>query len=165
MIEIKTVGGYKFDRSIGLFRSPGRGQPARMRPEGGEGPSKPHICQAGANARAIGRATVRIVYLSREAVSVKKSEQAGLKGVDRFWAEWTFPESVWGPLVEAETIRLEKIRTLVGNGMLPDRQDFDDDGKMIKVDPETHWRCDYCSFAHRCKMDGSGRIPVLLSKT
>lgn len=165
-IEIKTVGAYKFDRSIGLFRSLGRGKKAFIRDNGGEGPSQSHICQGGFNAKAHGRSTVRIVYLSREAVSVKKARDAGLGSIERFWAEWTFGPEVWAPLVTAEVERLGKIRTLVDEGVVPGRQDFEDDGKMFEPDPETHWRCDgYCNQAHRCKLDGPGRIPVALSGT
>ena len=164
-VEIKTVGAYKFDLSIGLFRSPGRGQPARVRPEGGKGPSISHICQGGFNAKAAGRSKVRIVYVSREAVSVKKAEEAGLGPVERFWAEWLFEREVWEPLVDAETARLTKIRALVEAGFIPDRSDIDDDGKTIKIDRDKHWRCLYCSQAHRCELDGPGRIAVGLSKT
>ena len=166
VIEIKTVGAYKFDLSIGLFRSPGRGQPARMRPEGGQGPSKSHICQAGFNAVAHGRSNVRIVYLSREAVSVNKAQEAGLGPIDRFWAEWTFSEEEWGPLVQAETKRLTKIRALVEAGQIPGRSMYDDKtGKFSEPDPEKHPLCGYCSFEHLCKMDGPGRVAVELSGT
>ena len=165
-IEIKTVGAYKFDLSIGLFRSPGRGQPARMRPEGGQGPSTSHICQGGFNARAHGRSTVRIVYLSREAVSVNKAEEAGLGSVERFWAEWTFPESSWGPLVDAETIRLEKIRALIAGGILPDRQAFDDKtNKAFKPEPGVWPLCGYCAQEHRCRVDGPGRVAIAISRS
>lgn len=160
-IEIKTVGAYKFDQSIGLRRSPGRGKPAYIKEEGGDGPSMGHICQAGFNARAHGRSIVRIVYLSREAVSVKKARQAGLSSIDRFWAEWTFSEDQWGPLVDAEIVRLEGIRASVKAGVIPERQDFDDNGNQFEPDPETHWRCDgYCQFAYQCEMDGPGVIAV-----
>jgi hypothetical protein len=166
IVELKTVGAYKFDLAIGLFRSPGRGQPAKMRSDGGKGPSLAHICQGGFNALAHGRKTVRIAYVSREAVSVKKAEEAGLGPIERFWAEWTFDQEVWGPLVEAEIARLAKIRALVATGVLPDRADFDDAGKQVKVDPDKgHWRCSYCSHAQRCKLDGPGRIAVELSGT
>ena len=161
LIEIKTVGAYKFDLSIGLFRSPGKGQPARLRTDGGKGPSLAHICQGGFNAAAHGRSrTVRIVYVSREAVSVQKADEAGLGPIERFWAEWTFGREVWEPLVKNETERLAKIRALVADGQLPDRSDLDDNAKPVKIDIDTHWRCKYCSFAQRCKMDGPGRIAI-----
>jgi hypothetical protein len=163
-IELKTVGAYKFDLSIGLFRSPGRGKPAFMKPAGGQGPSKSHICQGGLNARGKGRSNVRIVYLSREAVSVKKAEEAGLDSIGRFWAEWVFGREVWEPLVDAELIRLAKIRDLVVGGILPDRSDLDDDGKTVKINRDTWWRCKYCPQAQRCVVDGPGRIPVELSR-
>lgn len=162
--EIKTVGAYKFDLSIGLFRSPGRGQPARLRPEGGKGPSISHICQGGFNAKAHGRRNVRIVYLSREAVSVKKADEAGLDPIGRFWAEWVFGPEVWQPLVAAETERLTKIKAMVESGILPDRSDIDDDGKPVKIDRATWWRCAYCAQATRCLGDGPGRIPVEVSR-
>jgi hypothetical protein len=166
LVELKTVGAYKWDLSIGLFRSPGRGKPAFIKPAGGSGPSKAHICQAGMNAVAHGRSKVRIVYLSREAVSVKKARQAGLGSIERFWAEWVFGREVWEPLVVAETERLAKIRGLVDGGMLPGRSDYDDNaGKWAEPDPETWWRCDgYCSQATRCAKDGPGRVPVGLSQ-
>lgn len=160
VVEIKTVGAYKFDLAIGLFRSPGRGKPAELRSDGGKGPSKAHICQGGMNAQARDRRTVRIVYISREAVSVKKAQEAGLGPIERFWAEWTFGPEVWKPLVAAETARLAKIRALVEAGQVPDRQDFDDAGKMIRPNPDNHWRCLYCSFKDRCVSDGPGRIAL-----
>ena len=160
LVELKTVGAYKFDLAIGLFRSPGRGKPAFLRSDGGKGPSLAHICQGGFNAAAHGRSTVRIVYVSREAVSVQKATEAGLGPIERFWAEWVFGRDIWEPLVKAETERLAKVRTLVQGGILPDRSDIDDAGKPMKIDPETHWRCKYCSFAHRCEMDGPGRVPI-----
>lgn len=166
VVEIKSVGAYKFDLSIGLFRSPGRGKPAFMKPAGGEGPSKAHICQAGFNAVAHGRSNVRIVYLSREAVSVTKAEQAGLGPIERFWAEWVFTKEEWAPLVTAEIERLTKIRALVEHGTLPGRQAYDDKtSKFFEPDPERWALCGYCSQQHRCKLDGPGRIPVELSGT
>jgi len=161
IVELKTVGAYKFDLSIGLYRSPGAGKPAFIKKDGGTGPSKAHICQAGFNARAHDRRNVRIVYLSREAVSVKKARQAGLDSIGRFWAEWIFGPEVWVPLVIAEIERLAKIREIVAHGEIPDRADFNDNGKQVKVDPETHWRCDgYCQYASRCQADGPGRISI-----
>ena len=160
LVELKTVGAYKFDLAIGLFRSPGKGQPARLRSDGGKGPSLAHICQGGFNAAAHGRSTVRIVYVSREAVSVQKADEAGLDHIARFWAEWTFEPKVWEPLVLAETERLAKIRALVDDGQLPDRSDIDDNGKPMKIDITKHWRCKYCSFAQKCKADGPGRIAI-----
>lgn len=163
IVEIKTVGAYKFDLSIGLRRSAGYGKPAYIKPEGGAGPDESHICQAGFNALAHGKSTVRIVYLSREAVSVQKAAEAGLSSVDRFWAEWVFTEDVWRPLVDAERARLEAIRLAVDAGFIPDRQDFDH-GKEITPDPDNGWwRCLYCSHAHQCKLDGPGPIPIELS--
>ena len=164
IVEIKTVGAYKFDLSIGLFRSPGRGKKAYIRSDGGKGPSKSHICQAGMNALAHGRSNVRIVYLSREAVSVQKAKDAGLGPVERFWGEWAFGTDVWLPLVEAEIANEEKILALVQSGILPDRADYDDNAKLVKiVDTATHWRCSYCPQATRCLMDGPGRVPVEIS--
>lgn len=164
--EIKSVGAYKFDLANGYFRSPGRGQPARVRPEGGQGPSKSHICQGGFNAVAHGRSKVRIIYLSREAVSVNKAEEMGIGSLDRFWAEWVFTEEEWAPLVTAEVERLTKIRALVDAGMLPGRSMYDDKtGKYSEPDPDKHPLCNYCSQQHRCKLDGPGRVPVALSGT
>lgn len=160
-VEVKSVGAFKFDLSIGLFRSPGKGQPARMRPEGGKGPSKSHIVQGGFNALAHGRSNVRIVYLSREAVSVNKAEEAGLSPIERFWAEWTFTQDEWAPLVTGEVERLGKIREIVAGGEIPGRQGYDDTkGKFIEPDPEKWPLCRYCPQQHRCKMDGPGRIAI-----
>jgi hypothetical protein len=165
IIEIKTVGAYKFDLSNGYFRSPGKGQPARVRPEGGQGPSASHICQGGMNAVAHGRSKVRIVYLSREAVSVNKAQEMGLGPIDRFWSEWVFTKAQWLPLVEAEVERLSKIRAIVEAGEVPGRSMYDDKtAKYSEPDPETHPLCGYCNQAHRCKMDGPGRIRIELSK-
>jgi hypothetical protein len=164
LVEIKTVGAYKFDLAIGLFRSPGKGKPAFIKPTGGSGPSKAHICQGGFNAAAHNRSRVRIVYVSREAVSTKKARQAGLDSVGRFLAEWVFGREVWEPLVVAETDRLAKIRAIIATGSIPDRSAFDDQGHMMKVDPETHWRCSYCAYTKRCMADGPGRVPIEISR-
>ena len=89
--------------AIGLTRSPGKGKPAYIKEAGGQGPRIGDICQGGFNAVAHGRKNVRIIYLSREAVSIGKAEQAGLGSVERFWAEWLIPFDDWMPLRQAET--------------------------------------------------------------
>lgn len=163
VVEIKTVGATKFDMAVGLQRrqtfDKATGEKVKARETHGKGPGIDHICQAGFNARARGRKTVRIVYISREAVSVPKAEYLNWTGLQRFAAEWTFTEDEWGPIVDAELARLDYIKASVEEGMLPDRQDFDD-GKSITPDPDKHWRCDYCSHAHQCRMDGPGVVPV-----
>jgi hypothetical protein len=156
--ELKFVGAFKFDQAIGLQRkSYKRGDP--------KGPSLDHICQGGFNARSRGRSNVRIVYFSREAVSVPLSRKVGLTSTDRIAAEWVIPEDVWGPIVDAALSRLEDIRATVEQGNLPDREDWDDKaGKWFEPDPDAprpHWRCNgYCEFAHQCRMDGPGVIPI-----
>jgi hypothetical protein len=155
--EIKSVGAYKFDLANGYFR---QGK-AHVRPEGGAGPSVSHICQGGFNAVAHGRSKVRIIYLSREAISVTKAEDMGIGPIDRFWSEWVFGPEEWMPLVTAETERLGKIRSIVDGGEIPGRQMYDDKSKKFtEPNPEKHPLCRYCPQQHRCKMDGPGRIPI-----
>lgn len=166
VVEIKTVGAFAFDMAIGLTRSPGKGKPAYIKEAGGQGPRIGDICQGGFNAVAHGRKNVRIIYLSREAVSIGKAEQAGLGSVERFWAEWLIPFDDWMPLVQAETERLAKIRADVESGLLPQRMGYDERaGKFIQVDPEKWPLCGYCPQQHRCKMDGPGLVPVALSRS
>ncbi len=161
IVEVKTVGAYKFDLAVGLQRK-GRklGSP--------KGPSRAHICQGGFNAKARGRTKVRIVYITREAVSAPLGQKLGLSSTDRIAAEWLILPEVWEPIVEAELDRLRLIRQLVKDeNTLPARQDFDDSGHQIIVDPDGErpfWRCNgYCQWQDRCIADGPGLIPVPVS--
>ena len=120
-----------------------------MRPGGGARPV--HVAYLPGRLqcpRPRGVRPVRIVYLSREAVRVNKAEEAGLGSVESASGpSGPSPEPVWGPLVDAETIRLEKIRTLIASGILPDRQAFDDKTNKAAFKPEPGvWPlCGYCA--------------------
>ena len=161
IVEIKTVGAFKFDQSIGLVRSPGRGKPAYIKEAGGKGPSLSHVCQGGFNAKARGRSNVIIVYVSREAVSIQKAKELKFSSLDRFTAEWLIPQTVWWPIVEKEMQRLGVIRAQVAYGVISDRVWPNDDGSDELVTPgKTQFPCGYCRFESRCKADGPGIVSI-----
>lgn len=159
VVEIKFLGGFAWDMAGGYIRF---GKYKGHSNKGPKGPKRPHIIQAGMNAKALGCETIRLVYISREAISIPLAEQLGLNPVERFATEWVIPRSVWEPLVDEELERLHRIRNGVERGgrMAP-RIWSDDDGKEKLLDPDTDvFPCLYCRHLGRCRQDGPGFIPV-----
>lgn len=160
VVEIKTVGGYKFDLSV-------LGAPRYSRNKGNpKGPSLSHICQGALNAHALGAESVRIVYISREALSVVVAERLHFSSIERFAAEWLIPKDVWEPMAVAEIKRLRLIQGAVLNGKTTPRIWADDDGKEKLIEPEnTVYPCRYCDHYTRCIEDGPGVVPITKEAT
>jgi hypothetical protein len=166
VVELKFVPPYKFDLASGVGRSGRRTKAGWVPPERKQpaGPDLNHVCQAGFNAKGLGMTQVRIVYNTRVAVSIDKAEEIGLSSMERLAAEWIVPPDVWRPLVEAEAIRLERIRSIAAGGKLTPRV-WEDKGVERLVDPDDNkFPCTYCDFKQRCRMDGPGVVPVEITK-
>lgn len=153
LYELKTTGGYAYDKATGLNRKGHkRGDPA--------GPRRGALLQAGLNAMAHECSMVAIGYIAMEAVSMQLAEKLGLTQLDRVLAEWHIPEEVWRPLAEDEIVRQRQILQAIDTGQLPVAQAIDDDGEPEYLDPlarRPSWRCVYCRYRSRCEHDGAHR--------
>lgn len=159
VIEIKSVGGFKYKLMVGS-RGPA------------QGPASTAILQAGLSARALDADEVVIVVLSREALSQREADKIGADEMGRFVAEWRYPMSALDEMIDQEIARLGRVLELVDANKLPPRHM---PGEMPAgarvVDPAsgswtmerggsvleagTLWKCpSYCGFRDRCLKDG-----------
>lgn len=163
LVEVKTVGGFAFKMMVGAGKGPATG------------PKSAYVTQAGINALGIpgGVDEVRIIVLSREAISVGEADRRGIDTLGRILAEWTVPEEVWRPAAEREVKRWRRILELADDEILPPRTiPGEMPPKAVVVDPmhkagygrwelrdpdtdelqtsgET-WACGYCSMRQAC---------------
>lgn len=157
LLELKTTGGFGFDKAVGLNRK----AYAQKSPEG---PRPSAIAQAGLNAIFHECETVVIMYIAMEAVSKGLASKIGFSMYDRFTAEWHIPRDVWEPLALAE---LARIQVLADNlPEIPDGMAFDDKKwDWVPISPNDarrHWSCDYCPHLTTCIAHEAG-IDILPS--
>jgi hypothetical protein len=155
-LELKTKGGFAFDKAIGVDRKGYKWKTP-------EGPGTGALLQGALNALAADADELVIGYLSREAISKQLAEKLGMEDHQRVVAEWRYPRSTWEPWAQKEKIRLAQILDAVAHDVLPDRFAVDDHMKLEKLNPDLakpSWRCSYCSFNSLCKIAGPGE-PVL----
>lgn len=146
--ELKNVGGFKFDKAVGIVRTKGG---KRVEPDG---PGLAAVTQAGLNALAHKAEFVVVAYISMEAISKQVAMRLSLAPYDRIMAEWLIPRSVWEPLAVNELNRLREIRDRVDNGWLPVGAAVDDRGQIEWLSPHDarpKWRCEYCSHRDLCE--------------
>ena len=161
--ELKSMGTFAFDKQVGWNRMRGA-----WKAEGGSGPAKKAIVQAGLNALGIERENPKITIESLvmssvtfEALSKQKAESMGVDGVNRFMAEWVIPREEWEPLVNAELDRMSSIDYTIKAGVLPERYALDDEGQHIELNPGGRdWQCVYCSYRSACQEDGPGQVTI-----
>jgi hypothetical protein len=145
LLELKTKGGFAFKKAIGVNG---------YKRKGPEGPAPSAIVQAGLNARAHNCSVVVIMYMATEGVSKNAARVLGLSDNDRFLAEWRLEETEWGPMVDAELVRLEFLERAVKSKYIPQGEMFDDaKWEWVNVAPKDSyepWVCTYCSFRTAC---------------
>lgn len=168
-VEIKSINGMGFKDSACTFR----GKPPT-------GPRVSHVLQGGMLAEAEHCDQLVIIYLAMENVSPDLAAWTGTSDAGRFCAQWTLYPDEWVNLVNLERIRLQKvnaaitlakgrqIRRLMHDLELPIGATVDDpmptkgharwvvrnsEGNVTQTG--TTWRCAYCSWRHRCILDGA----------
>ena len=160
--ELKTMGTFSFDMQVGWNRMRGT-----FKDGGPQGPAVKAIAQAGMNALGIMREnpeidiqTIVMGSLSFEALSKQKASNMGVEGLNRFVAEFEIPRSEWEPIAQVEINRMQSIYNLLYEAQLPERIALDDNGDVIRLNPETGraWQCEYCPFKSTCLKDGDGII-------
>lgn len=157
LYELKTMGGFSFEKSIGL-----RKQSRKMVEP--EGPRYTAVLQAALNAYANECDTIIIGHISLEGISKGVAAAVGLNDTERTIAEWHIPKEVWLPLALGEIERQKEIvRTVREDKVLAGRIILDDEGTLKAIDPSADrpfWKCDYCSYKDLCIADGSGIVSV-----
>ena len=154
LLEIKTMGGTAFKKSIGLTNK-GISNP--------QGPRSSAILQAAQNAVANNCHYIKIVHVALEAVSKGLAERAGLSEIERVIAEWDIPRYVFEPLADQEMLRQQMIVDDLNVGRLPERVSVGDNFQPESLAPEgtrQHWMCQYCDYSEQCMKDGPGTPPV-----
>lgn len=154
LLEIKTMGGTAFKKSIGISYK-GINNPS--------GPRTSALLQSALNAVANNCHYIVIVHVGTEAVSKGMAEKAGISEAERCVAEWVIPAEVFEPWADQEILRLTEIVEGLNEGYLPDRFAVADDFGLESLSPEgsrEHWMCTYCSYKDQCLADGPGQVPV-----
>jgi hypothetical protein len=153
-LELKTMGGFGFDKSVGLNR-----KAYALNPKGPEGPRSSAKIQGALNALAADADELRIGHISLEAVSKQLAEKVNWGEEQRILAEWSYPREVFEPWAIAEKARMATILATVADGKLPGRWAVGDDMKLMPLDPQAQrpdWRCSYCSYQELCIQTGKG---------
>jgi hypothetical protein len=152
--ELKTMGGYGFNRAVGLDRK----RYARTEPEG---PSVTAKLQGALNAYAMDADLLVIGVVSLEAVSRQLAGRLQMPDLDRILSEWHYPPEAFVPWAEAELDRLAWIKSDVERlRYLPDRIAVDTNGTTT-LNPKTSspdWRCTYCAYRQQCITLGPGIV-------
>jgi hypothetical protein len=156
--ELKTMGGFGFDKSIGLNR-----KAYKLSDKGPEGPRVSAKIQGALNSLAADADELRISHVSMESISKQLAEKVKFNDEQRFLAEWKYTRDEFEPWALAEKARWKEIIRLVDKGILPDRYVVQDDMTQIKLDPiaaKPAWNCSYCSHLDLCKKFGPGEVAL-----
>jgi len=160
LFELKTMGGFAFEKSIGLKRR-------AKEIDNPEGPRVSALLQSAINAYVHDCDTLIIGSISLEAASRGVAAGAGLDEIGRFIAEWHIPKSVWMKWATAEIERQRNIVESAQKGWLSQPvivEDVDDEGLVHRsIDPTSsrpYWKCDYCAYKEQCVADGNGILEV-----
>jgi hypothetical protein len=163
LYELKSVGGFAFDKAVGLNRK-------AYKATNPEGPRPSAVVQAGLNALANNCETVVIGYIGMESVSKGLAEKLDLGPFERFLAEWHIPREVWAPMAEAELRRISRLTDWLYEKEIPEGDAFDDKKyEWMPVSPNDarqHWTCTYCPhlttcFAHEAGIDVLPAMPAV----
>ena len=154
--ELKTMGEYKFDSSVGVNRLARRSQEPK-------GPGASSKLQGALNALAQDADLLTIAHLSFSAFSKQLSEDIGVTDLDRFMAEWTYEREEWEPWALEETGRMAGLLVDIDNGYLPVPMAVNDDFSVSKLNPNIQnpkWNCVYCDYFDLCKTTPNTRVQI-----
>jgi hypothetical protein len=160
--ELKTVGAFAFDQSIGLNRK----AYVRREPHGPKASAK---IQGALNAVANDCDTLIIGSISMEAVSIQLAEKTDMSNLDRICAEWWYKRSQFAPWANDELVRAGAIDQTLSLGLLPPRTAVGDEMEMVQLTPENvqsdtgvakQWQCAYCRVRDTCVKLGPGTIAL-----
>ena len=110
--ELKTMGSYGFDKSMGLMRKSW----SRKAPEG---PRLSAILQGAMNALASGADVLIIGIIGLEAMSKGYAEKVGASDLDRIMGEWHYSRQEFEPLALGELDRLREVKQWLDEETLP----------------------------------------------
>lgn len=162
-IELKTINGYGFQRSVGL-----KGD--------AQGPRHSAKLQGALNALAADADTLVIVYLSLDVIGAKPAANAGLAPWQRFSAEWRYDRAEFEPWALGEIERFNEVVLLADQGLVAERfipdTEIPDDARITNpakgtwtVEHEGRvfnagetWHCGYCPFRAKCTEDAKAGL-------
>lgn len=156
--ELKTKGGFGFDKAVGLDR-----KGYKMREKGPEGPGALAVLQGSLNALASHSDELRIGVIALESVSKGLAEKLQWDDERRFLAEWRYTRDQFEPWAKAERGRLREILRLVDKNVVPDRWAVGDDMTQLKLNPDLAkpaWQCLYCAMRSQCSTIGPGEVAL-----
>lgn len=158
--ELKTKGGFGFDKAIGINRK----AYALTFPEG---PGSGAQIQGALNAAAVDADLLVIGVIGLESISKQLAARVGFDDLQRFIAEWHYPKSVYLPWASQEITRFKEIEAHVLRDQLPDRIVINEHAPM-RLNPNTDrpaWQCVYCAYAYQCIEDGPGNPQFIREET
>lgn len=165
LVEVKTMGGYKYKMVATSFKGPPAGPPLGA------------VLQASIAGVALDVDEVVVLAYATENVSAWQAEKDQLSTEGRFTSEWTLDRATYREIAAPEIARLNWLRSKVGDLDTSDpvrfaaeipRVTLNDDGDPVFVTDPTKgagelraadgmvldfasvWECDYCRFRDTC---------------
>lgn len=154
--ELKTKGGYGFDKAMGVNRK-------AYSTSYPEGPGASAKIQGALNATAVEADWLMIGVIGLEAVSKQLASRIGIGDLSRIMGEWHYNRATFAPWAENELKRMSEIAALVDADVLPSGSAIGDEFQTEQLNPgdsRPSWRCTYCSYLDRCVSDGPGLAAI-----
>lgn len=149
--ELKTKGGYGFDKAVGINRK-------AYKLEYPQGPGIGAKLQGSLYAAAVDADWLMIGVIGMESISRQLAGRVGWDDLQRFMGEWHYDKATYALWAKGELDRLQLIeQTIADEGHAP-RMALGDEGEDILLNPNLsspNWRCTYCSYLDLCKGDGA----------
>lgn len=150
--ELKTKGGYGFDKAVGINR---KGYKVQIP----QGPGAPAKIQGALNAMAVEADLLIVGVIGMESISKQLADRVGWGELARFIGEFHYPREEYLPWARDELTRMTSIRSMLDLSVLAGRMAIGDEHQTINLSPDgdrASWQCHYCSFHDRCLADGAG---------
>jgi hypothetical protein len=152
--ELKTKGGYGFDKAIGIDRRAYK----EIMPEG---PGAAAKTQGALNALAVDADLLVIGVIGMEAISKQLRQRVGWNDLRAIVSEWHYPRTEYVPWAQMELERMTGLAEELVAGCVPERKAIGDEMQVLELDPEAQrpsWMCSYCGYRLVCVSHGPGRI-------
>jgi len=149
MFELKTRNSTQFAKAVGWEK---KNWSVKMP----QGPSTSDRIQGALNATAVDADLLVIGMIGMEAASKGFADKHGIDEIGRTVAEWHFTKQEFSPWAKAEINRLEHLRDLMEEGIIPLRTAIGDEMELITLNPNANkvaWQCQYCSHFDSCRKD------------
>lgn len=145
VFELKSRGSFGFDKAVGWRRK-------NWAVDMPEGPSTSDRIQGALYATAVDADLLIIGMICLESASKGFAEKNGISEIGRTVAEWHFEKSEFGVWAKDELERLEGIRAMLEDKVVPPREGIGDEMTPVRLNPNSgKYPCSYCSHLDTCK--------------